>query len=186
MSFVIKNARLSYPALFNPKDYKGDKNFKWQAHFLIPKNDPQVAELEAVMLQQAKAKWGSKAQTIFDNLKSDNKICLLDGKRKPDEEAYQGMMFVSANHAKKKPDVRRRDKSRATEDDEGTLFYPGAVVLGVLEIYCQDNNYGKRINASLLGVQFMAHADRFAGGLSVAKDEDFEDLGDGADADDFI
>lgn len=186
MKFVVKNARLSFPALFEPRDYNGDENFKWQAHFLLPKNDPQVAALTDVMLQVAKEQWGSKGQTHFDLLTSDNKLCLIDGKRKPDNEEYEGMMYISANNAKVKPDVRRRDKSKADVSDGPTLFYAGAIVLGVLDIYAQDNKFGKRINASLIGVQFMEHGDRFAGAATVADDSDFEDLAEGADAEDFI
>lgn len=186
MKFVVKNARLSFPALFEPRDYQGDGNFKWQGHFLIPKNDPQVASLNDVMLQVAKDKWGAKGKAQFDLLKEDNKLCFHDGKRKPENEEYEGMMFISASNAKVKPDVRRRDKSKAEASDENTLFYPGAIVLGVFDIYCQDSKFGRRINASLMGVQFMEHGERFAGAAAVATDSDFEDLSEGADADDFI
>jgi hypothetical protein len=51
----------------------------------------------------------------------------------------------------------------------------------VVEIWAQDNNYGKRINASLKGVQFVRDGDAFAGGGAASPDE-FEDLSADASA----
>jgi hypothetical protein len=44
-----------------------------------------------------------------------------------------------------------------------------------IELWCQDNNYGKRINASLRGVQFLKDGEAFAGG-GVANADEFDDL----------
>ena len=52
-----------------------------------------------------------------------------------------------------------------------------------LELWAQDNNYGKRVNATLMGVQFFRDGDAFAGG-GVASEEDFDDVSSGATADD--
>uniref|UniRef100_T1HEF4 Uncharacterized protein n=2 Tax=cellular organisms TaxID=131567 RepID=T1HEF4_RHOPR len=48
-----------------------------------------------------------------------------------------------------------------------------------------DNNFGKRINASLGGVQFLRDGDAFAGG-GVATPDDFENMSEGADAEALI
>lgn len=48
-----------------------------------------------------------------------------------------------------------------------------------------DNNFGKRINASLGGVQFYRDGDAFAGG-GVASEDDFDDVSEGADAESLI
>ncbi|MDC5277565.1 DUF2815 family protein, partial [Acinetobacter baumannii] len=53
--------------------------------------------------------------------------------------------------------------------------YAGCYVNAAIELWCQDNNYGKRINASLRGVQFLKDGEAFAGG-GVASEDDFEDL----------
>ena len=49
-------------------------------------------------------------------------------------------------------------------------------VNGSIELWCQDNAYGKRINATLRGVQFLKDGEAFAGGGSASADE-FDDLG---------
>ncbi|MDQ9777799.1 DUF2815 family protein, partial [Acinetobacter baumannii] len=51
------------------------------------------------------------------------------------------------------------------------------------ELWCQDNNYGKRINASLRGVQFLKDGEAFAGG-GIASEDDFEDLSAADEAED--
>jgi hypothetical protein len=42
-----------------------------------------------------------------------------------------------------------------------------------VEVWAQDNQHGKRINASLLGVQFVRDGEKLAGG-STATADDFE------------
>lgn len=56
---------------------------------------------------------------------------------------------------------------------------------GVVDIRAQDNNFGKRINASLGGVQFLHDGDASAGG-GVAGTNDLDDISVGADADQLI
>ena len=50
-----------------------------------------------------------------------------------------------------------------------------------IECWAQDNKHGKRINFSLLGVQFVRDGERLAGG-SVATADDFEPLPGATDA----
>ena len=53
--------------------------------------------------------------------------------------------------------------------------YSGCFVNASLELWAQDNNYGKRVNATLMGVQFYKDGDSFSGG-GVASEDDFDDL----------
>jgi hypothetical protein len=71
------------------------------------------------------------------------------------------------------------------EKDTGVI-YSGCFVNAQIDIWAQDNGFGKRINCTLAGVQFAADGDAFGGGRPASAD-DFDDLGDlgGADADDF-
>lgn len=55
----------------------------------------------------------------------------------------------------------------------------------MIDVWAQDNNFGKRINASLGGVQFLRDGDAFAGG-GVASEEDFDDISEGTAAEDFV
>ena len=41
----------------------------------------------------------------------------------------------------------------------------------ILEIYAQDNQFGKRVNASLLGVMFHSDGEAFGGGTTATLDD---------------
>jgi hypothetical protein len=49
-------------------------------------------------------------------------------------------------------------------------------------LWTQNNSYGKRVNANLLGVQFYKDGEPFAAG-EIAGDDDFEDFGSDDDFD---
>jgi hypothetical protein len=65
------------------------------------------------------------------------------------------------------------NKSPLTEEDGKP--YAGCFVNASIELWVQDNNYGKRINATLAGVQFYRDGEHFGGG-SIADTDDFEDM----------
>ena len=58
-------------------------------------------------------------------------------------------------------------------------------VNATVNVWAQDNKYGKRVNAQLLGVQFYADGDSFGGG-AVGSVDDFDDLAEGAEADSLV
>ena len=74
-----------------------------------------------------------------------------------------------------------KDKTPLTEDDN--VIYGGCYVNAIIELWAQDNNYGKRINANLLGVQFHKDGEPFGGGGVSVKADDFDDVS--GDDDDF-
>jgi hypothetical protein len=79
--------------------------------------------------------------------------------------------------------VLHSDKTPLTEADGKP--YAGCYVNASIELWAQDNNYGKRVNASLGGVQFARDGDAFAGGGAASEDE-FDDLTAGANADELV
>jgi len=178
MIVKLKNVRLAFPNLFTPQSVNGSEP-KFNAVFLIDPNNPVVKEIEAAMLDVAKAKWGAKGQAQFDAAKKGGKVCLRDGADKPDYDGFEGNLYLSASNATR-PMVLDRDRSPLTQADGRP--YAGCYVHGSVEIWAQDNQYGKRINASLRGVQFFKDGDSFAGGTPVSEDE-FDDLGEGVEDD---
>lgn len=81
-------------------------------------------------------------------------------------------MYVSARNALR-PLVVDVNKAPLTAEDGKP--YAGCYVNASIELWTQDNNYGKRVNATLRGVQFYKDGESFAGG-GVASDDDFDDL----------
>jgi hypothetical protein len=73
-----------------------------------------------------------------------------------------------------------RDKSPLAEEDN--RIYAGCYVNAIFSLWAQNNQYGKRINAQLDGVQFAKDGEPFAdGGVSVSE---FDAFGDDMDEDD--
>lgn len=180
MKIRIQNVRLAFPNLFEATTVAGEGKPAFSASFMIDPNDPQVKDINAAIEQVAKDKWGAKAEAQLKAMRAADKTALHDGNLKAQYAGFENMLYISARNAVR-PTTLNRDKSPVTEADG--VIYAGCYVNAVLELWAQDNNYGKRINASLSGVQFNRDGDAFAGG-QVASEDDFDDLGDGADADD--
>jgi Protein of unknown function (DUF2815) len=182
MKVKLNNVRLAFPALFEPKTVNGEGEPRFSAAFIFPPDHPCVKEIEAAIAQVAKEKWGPKADSILKSLRTGLKVCLHNGDEKAEYEGYPGNMFVSASN-KARPLVIDRDRSALTAADGKP--YAGCYVNTSIDIWAMDNNFGKRINASLGGVQFYRDGDAFAGG-GVASEDDFDDVSEGADAESLI
>jgi hypothetical protein len=156
---------------------------KHAGRFLIDQRDPQMAAIYACMQEVAAAKWGVNGPAMFAALWGANATCLHDGNLKPNIDGHAYHWYVNGSAAEgNPPDVRDLNASKITDPRLGRP-YNGCMVNVVLDIYAQDNEFGKRINAGLLGVQFVADGDKFRMG-EAAEDTDFANYGDyqGADA----
>ena len=135
-------------------------------------------------MQVAKEKWGTKADQVFKQMKAGDKLCLHDGDTKAQYEGFEGMMFVSSRTKTRPLTLGGGPNKKDPVVESDGVLYSGCYVNAVIELWAQDNQFGKRINAQLGGVQFYRDGDAFSGGGSAADEDDFEDLGDqGDDAD---
>ena len=182
MKVKLENVRLAFPSLFEAKTVNGEGEPAFSASFIFPPDHPAVKALNAAIDQVGKEKWGAKAADILKAARKSDKVCLHDGDTKSEYEGYAGNMFVSARN-KARPLVIDRDKSPLTAADGKP--YAGCFVNATVDLWAQDNNYGKRVNASLSGVQFFKDGDAFAGG-GVADPDDFDDIAEGADAESLV
>lgn len=182
MKLKLNNVRLAFPVLFEPKTVNGDGKPAFSASLLIDPADPQVKTLHAAIDQIAKEKWGAKADAILKQMRAQDKVALHDGDLKSNYDGFPGNLYVSARSATR-PLVIDKDKAPLTEQDGKP--YAGCFVNASIELWAQDNNYGKRVNASLRGVQFLRDGDAFAGGGAASEDE-FDDIAEGAEAGDLV
>lgn len=179
MKIKLNNVRLAFPQLFEAKTVNGEGKPAHSAAFLFAPNHPVVKEIKDAIDKVGAAKWGAKWPAIKKAMEAADKTCLHNGDTKAEYAGYEGNLFVSSRNAQR-PTVLDTDKSPLTAADGRP--YAGCYVNGVIELWAQDNNYGKRINASLMGVQFYKDGDAFAGG-GVAGEDDFEDLAVAGDDD---
>lgn len=182
---MLKNVRLSFPNLFEPSIVGDDPKAKprYSAMLILPPDHPQVAEIRAAMVAVAKEKWNAKAGEIFKGLEKADKLALHDGDTKAQYDGVGGNLFISAAAQESaRPTVIDANKSPLTAKDGRP--YAGCYVNASIDIWAQDNGFGKRINAQLRGVQFYRDGDAFAAGRPADSDE-FEEVTDGADAGEF-
>lgn len=167
----MQAVRLSFPSLFNTAKFGGEDTGKYEATFVLDKVEHAEtiasikAQIDKLMKEELKGKIPS------------DKLCLKDGDDMGRPE-FEGKMTIKAS-TKKRPLVINRDKSPITESDN--VIYAGCYVNAIVSLWAQNNNYGKRINAQLDGVQFCRDGEPFGdGGVSV---DEFDAFGSDADDD---
>lgn len=176
MRLLLKNVRIAFPALYVPQAI-GDGEPAYSAKFIVPPDHPQLKELRDAISAVAKEKWADKAEGVLKLLKEDKKVAFLEGpyRNKKTGEVYDGFdgnYTLSVRNGGASPvrpstfDAQNREVTQA----DGVI-YNGCYVDASIELYAQDNNYGRRINCSLRGVRFAGHGESFGGGTKASADE---------------
>jgi hypothetical protein len=181
MRILLRDVRLAFPNLWKATAPKGGGEAAFSASFLLPKTHKQIAELTKAFKDLAKEKWGAKADAVYKALEAADKLCLHDGDSKAEYEGFEGNKFVSSR-AKVRPTVFDGQRNELTEADGKP--YSGCFVNASIELWAQDNSYGKRINAQLRGVQFLRDGDAFAGGGQPADADEFDEIAAPAEGED--
>jgi hypothetical protein len=183
----ITSVRLSFPALFVPREaMEAGKPAKYEATFIFaPGSEADKAVHNAILLA-ANEKWGPKAVGTLDKITADGRVCFHKTPKMNDSgeiyDGFDGMHWLKATN-EARPAVIDKNTQPLTQQDGRP--YSGCFVDASLEIWAQDNSWGKRINAKLRWVQFRADGDAFSGGAPVSQDE-FEAIAEGAAAGDLV
>lgn len=170
MKLVLKNWRLAFPVIYKAEAFQGEGDPAYSAAFLAAPTHADVAKLEQIAAQVAAEKWGPQAAAVLKQLKAQDRSVIHDGNLKS-FDGYAGNVYVNTRASlEKKPLVLKRDKSAATPGTPGAPF-GGAYVDAQIDIWAQDNQFGKRLNATLLIVQFREEGPAFSGGATADVDE---------------
>jgi len=178
MRILLRDVRLAFPSLWKATAPKTGGEAAFSASFLLPETHKQISELKAAFKTLAKEKWGAKADAVLKALEAADKVCLHKGDGKADYEGFEGNLYVSAR-AKVRPSIFDQQRQELSEADGKP--YSGCYVNASLELWPQDNGFGKRINAQLRGVQFLRDGDAFAGGSRPADADEFDEISVGDD-----
>lgn len=178
MKITLPDVRIAFASqLFEAKPINdGDPVFS--STFLFPPNSKAHKIVQDAIEQVAKDKWGAKAPAILDGLRKQERTCCRDGNLKT-FDGYAGNLYVSAISNVRPLVVTPKREVIAAEDG---IVYSGCYGNGLVEIWAQDNRYGKRVNAELKGFQFLRDGDAFSGGGRPADVEDFEDVSVGEES----
>lgn len=189
--FVLKNVRLRYPKFDTPEQFNGEGEFAYSGSFILSPDHPQAQQIRDEITAVAKAEWPTDYASVVKAGFAKDLHCLHDGDNKAASDGYAGNLYVSVRNSGKQgkmPTLKPTllDKDRSELPDQRKL-YDGCLVNVKLDLWAQNNAFGKRINARVTGVQFAGDAPEFAaGGGSRAKAEDFDDISESATADDFV
>jgi hypothetical protein len=156
--------------LFEMSTPEGGGEPKFSSSFVFPRDHAAVAALSAMIMKVANDKWGAKAGEVLTMLKAADKLAVHDGDAKANYAGYAGNLYINASN-KVKPLVVDADPKRVLTAMDGKP-YSGCYVNAIIELWAQDNKYGKRVNASLAGVQFVRDGERLASG-GIASSNDF-------------
>jgi hypothetical protein len=160
---TIKGARLSYPYLFKaqpPKEGTGEP--KYSAAFILDK----ATQNDQIIAVKTKVK---EVLNEFNKgvLLAPNLYCIRDGSFKPDKPGYGDTVeFISTSNTRRPlvvdhKDVRDAQGKLVPMDPEDKRLFAGCYVNATFRLWFQDNKNGKRVNASLEGVQYVGPGEPF-------------------------
>lgn len=173
MRIAIRNARIAFPQIFEPDTVNGEGAPAYSVALIIPKDHPQVSEMNDLVEAVAREKWDKLAAATLKQMRLSDKICLHDGDLKASYEGFEGNFYISARNTMR-PLVVARDKTPLTAADG--VIYSGCYCNVFLELWAQDNAYGKRVNATLMGVQFVKDGEAFSSAGKAMSMDEFDDL----------
>jgi hypothetical protein len=188
---MIHNKRIAFPALAEPKAI-GEGSPAFGARFIIEPNDPEVALMDATMEAVAAEKWKEDGDDVLEHLIEEGLTAFKHSPYRSKKtgkvyDGFQGKFNLGTRSEKTKPTVlnefgKEVSDTRAIE----SLIYSGCFVHAQVEFWAQDNTYGRRINASLLGVMFADRGESFGGGSPPADASDFKALARRVDIEDVL
>lgn len=150
-TIIIKNVRVSFPDLFEPKSVAGSDP-KYAATLVFDEGDAQVDELHAVVGDLQKAELKGKRL-------SDRQICLREGER----PEYDGCHILIAKN-KAAPVVLDGDGRTRIVNARDSRIYSGCRVNAKISLHANTLAGQQAVYAKLHAIQFAGDDEPFAGG----------------------
>lgn len=177
----LMNVVMAFPAIAEPESY-GDGEPAYGAKFPIEPGSDAEKKIEAAMLAVAKEEWKDAGEAVLKGLIDKDKVALrkktyTSTKTGQPYQGFEGKHYLSARNPKTAPTVV--DQFGAEVEDKKAierLAYSGAVVHASLEIWAQDNKWGRRVNCTLRGIMLTGKGENFGGGSAPATASEFADL----------
>ena len=157
---TISNVRASFVSVHQPKKFSKsdpDDEGRYKVSLLLDPSDPDdQAQIDLIESTAAEV----EKEAAFDRPLPGNRKCF--GLADQDGYAYDGwagMFYFNASDTEQ-PGVYGRD-GRPLAEESGKP-YSGCYVNAIVTLWVMDNKWGKRINANLLGVQFVRDGEAFS------------------------
>lgn len=162
---------------------ENEKVAKFKVKIVIAKDHESVKRIKAAVETAARIKFGEKWQAILKSLYATDKIFLKDGDNKSNWNGFEGNYYLNLSN-ERRPTLKDLSANNVVFGDNKhpaeALMYSGAKVLAKIEVfaYAATTPQGlvRGVSATIRGLQFMAHGERFGGGGSSAADDEFAPL----------
>jgi hypothetical protein len=180
----LKNARLSFPEIWQPKAFEVGRDAKFQATFLLDPSD----SAHAGMIKEIKVAAKSILTEAFPGVPVGGmaKCFGLADKhpKKSQYDGYKGMFYISTGNTTRPTLVDR--KRQDLEQSDGVL-YAGAYVNTNITLWTFDHpKGGQGVAANLRIIQFVRDGEAFGNAPAKASEElDDVELDDDGAADDW-
>lgn len=179
---ILKNVVIAFPEVFEAKAF-GDSDPKFSLTTLIEKGSENDKQIQKAIKSVLDTKFGAKAESIGKQIENNSqRNCYSDGDAKSDYAGFAGNMALRTS-SPIRPTVVDRDRSPLQREDG--KIYSGVKANVIVNFFAYDNKFGKGVSCGLAGVQFAEHGEPLGGATAASVDE-FDDLSDGSDADDFV
>ncbi len=184
MEIKLKNIPIAFPALAEPQAF-GDGEPAYGARFPVVPGSDHEKLIEEAMLAAAKERWKEDGEKILKMLVESGKVCFtrktyLNKKGEP-YEGFKDRFYLQTRSAKAQPTVLDRfGKTVSNKRDIEQLIHSGAETHVSVDIWAQDNQWGRRVNATLRGVMWAGEGERFGGAPPPASEDEFADLAEDA------
>lgn len=169
---MLTGVRLAFPVLEKAEQFQGQGERRFSGTLLFEPNSENHQRLIKAFRAAAAEKWGeAKADAAVKGLSGTGKTAMYDGDTKADKyDGFEGMMALSAHSKEGAPPTLLDGQKNVLPRNTGVI-YAGCYVNASVEIWAQDNQFGKRLNAQLRGLQFAKDGDSFSAARPASTDE---------------
>ena len=165
----LENVRIAFAHVHSPTAFQEGQDKQFQLTALL---DPSIAA-HAGLIAQVK----ESALSVYKEAWQGKKVkligqCFGDADEESVEyDGFEGMFYVRVK-SKTRPVIVDRDRTPLVEEDGKP--YSGCYAHVSCTLWTQDNQFGKRINGNLRGVQFVRDGDAFSGAPNISAEDEFE------------
>lgn len=186
MGNVIKipACRLSFPDLEEAKAFEEGQIAKFGVMLLLdPKNPVHARKLAEMQVEEERMileAWGeAPAKLVLEYTGSGNdRTNMQSGEI---YQGYEGMVFIACKNTNQ-PLLIDTERNILPKGDKGIVG--GMYANATINLFCQENKYGKAIRASIRGVQALGYGEPFGSRVSDEEFADFDSDDDGVGAPD--
>lgn len=172
---VLKNVRLSYANVWEPKEPVGGGDKKYSASLIIRKTDTKTLNAIKKAIAEAKEEGKTKLANKKGVIPSNIKLPLRDGDEdRPDDQAYEGCMFINANATVNYP-PKIVDRHVQPIMDRAEV-YSGCYANVSVTFYAFNSNGNIGIGCGLGNIQKVGDGDPLSSAHSA--EDDFDELED--------